>query len=169
MGAPVVLELVALPEVRCGHFGPLFVMVWRGNVTLESLKATNTVEAALIKQYGKITVIGVITDLGNGVPSSELRQASADAMKQFAADVRGTALVVTAEGARAVLVRTFLAGLTLVIDFSSPFKIFKKLSDSVTWSQALKAQDPALADPGLAQAVAEFVERSRPSTPAVGR
>ena len=164
MGAPVVLELASLPEVRCGHFGPLLVMVWRGTVTPESLNRTNEVEAALIAQHGRISVIGVITDLGGGVPSSELRQASADAMKRFQPNVRGTALIVAAEGAKAVLFRTFLAGLTLIIDFASPLKIFKTLSESVSWVQRLEGQDSLLQDTDLAHAVTEFVAQSRPAS-----
>jgi hypothetical protein len=161
MGASVVLELASLPEVRCGHVGPLLVMVWRGQVSPPSLAKTNEVEEALIRQHGRISVIGVITDLGGGVPSAELRKASADAMKRFAPNVRGTSLVVLAEGAKAVLFRTFLAGLTLMIDFPSPMKISKTLSDAVTWVQRLDGQDAALSDPLLAQAVTEFVEVAR--------
>ncbi len=161
MGAPVVLELASLPEVRCGHFNSLFVMVWRGTVTPESLAKTNEVEQALINQYGRISVIGCITDLGGGVPSAELRQASADAMRRFMPNVRGTALIVLAEGAKAVLFRTFLAGFTLVIDFPSPMKIFKNVSDAVSWVQRMDGQELALADGELAQSVAEFVELSR--------
>src|SRR5438552_2256172 len=98
MGEPLVVELAAMPEVRCGNFGSLLVMVWRGTVTPDSLNKTNAVEEALIKQHGRISVIGVITDLGGGIPSADLRQASADAMKRFQPHVRGTALIVVAEG-----------------------------------------------------------------------
>ena len=161
MGASVVLELASLPEVRCGHCGPLLVMVWRGQVSTTSLEKTNQIEEALIGQHGRISVIGIITDLGGGVPSAELRKASADAMKRFAPHVRGTALVVLAEGAKAVLFRTFLAGFTLLIDFPSPMKIFKTLNDSVAWVQRMEGQDSALGDPLLAQAVAEFVAGAR--------
>src|SRR6185503_8130883 len=65
----LVLELAALPEVRVGHCGPLMVMVWRGNVTPESLAKTNEIEEALIKQHHQIAVVGVVTDLSGGVPS----------------------------------------------------------------------------------------------------
>lgn len=161
MAGPVVVELAAMPEVRCGHYGSLFVMVWRGTVTPESLRRTNEVEEALIKQHGRISVIGVITDLGGGVPSSELRQTSADAMKRFAPNVLGTALIVHAQGAKAVLFRTFLAGLTLILDFESPLKIVRTFPDAVSWVQGLAGQDPQLASPELAQAVTAFVEQSR--------
>ena len=161
MGAPVVLELASMPEVRCGHFGSLLVMVWRGTVTPESLAKTNDVEEALIRQHSHISVIGVITDMGGGTPSGELRKASAEAMKKFAPHVRGTALVVIAEGAKAVLFRTFLAGFTLLIDFPSPMKIFKKPSDGIAWLRGLTGQDPVFAEPGLAEAVSAFVEQSR--------
>jgi hypothetical protein len=164
MAAPVVLELAAMPEVRVGHFGSLMVMVWRGTVTPESLDKTNEVEDALIKQHGRISVIGIITDMGGGVPSAELRQKSAQAMKRFEPHVRGTALVVVAEGAKAVLFRTFLAGFTLLIDFPSPLKIFKSLADGVTWLQRMNGQDEKLAEPELAQAVTEFVTQSRPAS-----
>jgi hypothetical protein len=161
MAAPVVLELASLPEVRCGHYESLMVMVWRGTINVDSLKRTNEVEEALIKQHGRITVIGVLTDLSGGVPSQEIRQASADAMKRFMPHVRSTLLVVMAEGAKAVLFRTFLAGFTLIIDFQSPLKIFKSISDAVTWAQRMPDQDPKLNDPELAQAVAEFVSHAR--------
>lgn len=161
MAAPVVLELASLPEVRCGHYESLLVMVWRGHITAESVTRTNEVEAALIKQHGRITVIGVLTDLSGGVPSSEIRQAAADAMKRFMPHVRCTVLVVLAEGAKAVLFRTFLAGFSLIIDFQSPLKIFKSISDAVSWVQRMDAQDPKLGDPELALAVAEFVTRAR--------
>lgn len=161
MAGPVVVELLSMPEVRCGHYGPLFVMVWRGTVTTESLHRTNEVEDALIKQYGRISVIGVITDLGGGVPSSELRQASADAMKRYAPNVRGTALIVHAQGAKAVLFRTFLAGLTLILDFESPLKIVRTFPDAVSWVQGIAGQDAQVKDVELTPAVTAFVEQSR--------
>jgi hypothetical protein len=162
MATPVVLELAAMPEVRCGHYESLFVMVWRGTVTTASLDRTNAVEDTLIKRYGRISVVGVITDLGGGVPSADLRQASADALKRFAPSVRGTTLMVDAGGAKAVLFRTFLAGLTLLIDFESPLKIVKTHPDAATWLQQLPGQDPALLVPGIAEATATFVAQSRP-------
>jgi len=168
MGAPVILELASLPEVRVGHFGSMMVMVWRGTVTPDSLAKTNQVEEALINQFGRVSVIGIITELGGGIPSAELRQASIDAMKKFQPSVRGTALHVAATGAKAVLFRTFLAGLTLVIDFASPLKIFKTVDDCVGWIQRLEGQDSMLGEPNLAAAVSEFLAQSRPPSRATG-
>jgi hypothetical protein len=159
MDEPVLLELLSLPEVRVGHHGPLMVMVWRGEVSVESLEKTNAVEEALVKQFGKISVIGAITNLVGGIPSAELRKSGADAMRRFQPHVRGTALVVMAEGAKAVLARTFLAGMALLIDFKSPMKTFRVLGEAVGW---LNEKGAELQGDGVARAVELFVTQSRP-------
>jgi hypothetical protein len=159
MEEPVLLELLSLPEVRVGHHGPLMVMVWRGEVQLNSLEKTNAVEDALVKQFGKISVIGAITNLVGGIPSAELRKNAAEAMRRFQPAVRGTALVVMAEGAKAVLARTFLAGMALLIDFRSPMKTFRNVLDAVGW---LNEKGAELQAESLARAVETFVTQSRP-------
>ncbi len=157
MERPSLVELGALPEVRVGHFGSLLVMVWRGQVTAKSVDFTNALERALIQQQGKVTVIGIITELSGGVPDAEMRDKAKAAMKEFQANVRGTALIIAATGVKAVLFRTFLAGLTLIIDFDSPMKVFRGVGEAVPWVQALKEQDPALQQAELAGAVLDFV------------
>jgi len=157
MGRPVLIELGALPEVRVGHFESLLVLVWRGQVTAKSLDHTNDIERVLIQRYGRISVIGVITEVSGGLPDAQMRDKSKAAMKEFQANVRGTALVIAAHGAKAVLFRTFLAGLTLIIDFHSPMKVFRATDEAVSWVQGMKEQDPVLSHADLAQAVADFV------------
>jgi hypothetical protein len=159
MDEPVLLELLSLPEVRVGHYGSLMVMVWRGEVSVDSLAKTNAVEDALVKQFGKISVIGAITNLVGGIPSAELRKSGAEAMRRFQPHVRGTALVVMAEGAKAVLARTFLAGMALLIDFKSPMKTFRVMGDAVTW---LNERGSELHNESVARAVELFVSQSRP-------
>jgi hypothetical protein len=162
MGDPVLLELLSEPEVRVGHFQSLMVMVWRGQIQAGVLAKTNAIEDALVKQFGKVSVLGVITNLAGGIPNAELRQAGADAMKHFQPFVRGTALVVASEGAKAVLARTFLAGMTLLINFESPLKASRTLGDALGWVMQLPGQDPALNVEKLIDAVETFVAQSRP-------
>jgi hypothetical protein len=166
MADPVFTELLSLPEVRVGQCESLMVMVWRGEVTAASLDRSNAIEDELVKRFNHISVMGIITNLVGGIPTSEMRQKSTEAMKRYQANVRGTALVVTATGAKAVLTRTFLAGMTLLIDFESPLKSFRTVNEGLQWLARLPQQDPLMGSVAVATALAKFVDQSRPASAA---
>jgi hypothetical protein len=147
-------ELAQEPEVCVAHAGSLLVFVWRGPITEASLDKTNRIEAELIERYGRVAVMGVITSMSSGIPTAELRQAASDAMRRFQPSVDGTAIVLGAEGTRAVIARTFLAGLSLVTDFHSPLKVYRRVADATAWLDTLGSRTmPAHAE------VAAAIER----------
>lgn len=160
MSATPVEILGDFPSARVASLGSVMVVAWRGHLTAAVLSEVNTVEAALIARYGRISVIGVVTELSTGVPDEDLRRASADAMKRFQSDVRGTALVIAATGVKAVLARTFFAGLSLMMTFESPLRGFRNVADAVAWQRTLPGQDAALLDESAVQSIDRFISSS---------
>ncbi len=135
--AGAVEELLALPEVRVGWLDGVMIIVWRGRITVELLERVNTVEALLLERCDALCVMGVITELSHAMPEVDLRAAAVAAMERFQDRVRGTALVVSALGVKAVLARTFLAGLSLVMTFRSPLKAFRTTGEAIEWFRVL--------------------------------
>lgn len=160
MSTPPLEILGDLPSARVASLGSVMVVAWRGAITPSTLSEVNALEAALIARHGRISVIGVVTDLSSGLPNDELRKASAEAMKRFQADVRGTALVIASSGVKAVLARTFFAGLSLMMTFESPLRGFRTVSDAVTWQRTLPGQDAALLDASAVQRIDGFIAAS---------
>ncbi len=141
------------PGLKVGRYGNVLISVWRGTITPQLLEHVNEVQAKVIAQHGRITAIGVLTGQSTGVPSEELRQASIMAMKRFQAHVRGTALVIATSGVKAMLARTFFAGLSLMMP-SSPHRAFRSVDEAVAW---LVEHDPTLEADGAVSHIERFV------------
>ncbi|MBL8949964.1 MAG: hypothetical protein JNK82_04250 [Myxococcaceae bacterium] len=129
------------PGVKVGKLGSVLVSVWRGTITPQLVEQVNALQGQLIKEHGDITAVGVLTGQSSGVPSEELRQASIMAMKRFQAHVRGSALVIATSGVKAMLARTFFAGLSLMLSPSSPHRAFRTVEEAMRW---LVEHDPRL-------------------------
>lgn len=160
MSAATLKVLGDFPSARVASLGSVMLVAWRGAITASVLNEVNTLEAEMIARCGRISVIGVVTDLSSGVPNDELRRASADAMKRFQSDVRGTALVIASSGVKAVLARTFFAGLSLMMTFESPLRGFRTVAEAVTWQRTLPGQDAALLHESAVQSIDSFVSSS---------
>jgi len=141
------------PGVKVGRLGTVLISVWRGTITPQLLESVNAVQAKVIEEHGNITALGVLTGQSTGVPSEELRQASIVAMKRFQSHVKGTALVIAASGVKAMLARTFFAGLSLMMP-GSPHRAFKELGEAASW---LGEHDASLQHPGAVRDLEQFV------------
>lgn len=157
-------DLPGLPDVRFASRGPLLIGAWSRAATTAGLELMTKHEAALVARHGKVSVLTVLVGAA-GTPDVGLREKALDMQKQFDRSLVGTAIAVTAKGFGAVVIRTFLAGFSLVSSGKAPMKTFGTVPEAVAWLRALPGQAKALADDaGLAGEVAAFLEASPPAT-----
>jgi hypothetical protein len=148
---------------RIGGIGPMLVMVFDSEPELALLDMLDKTQTEFVARHGKITGITAITMERLQAPSAEFRQRSADLSAKNNKNIACSAIVVQSKGLAAVIVRTFLAGYSLLVRSQNPQQSFKDVPAAVAWLQAHPAQLPAVKQlEGLAEAVERFV-RQKPA------
>lgn len=162
-----VVELPGLPEVRFAQAGPLMIAAWSRSATNAGLEQLEKYQADLIAKHGKVSSLTVLLGSG-GETEAGLRERAVKMQERFDKSLVGTAIAVTAKGVAAVIIRTFLAGFSLVSSGSAPMKTFGNVNDAVAWLKSLPGQASVIAgDPRLADDIFAFVE-SPPKKTQVG-
>jgi hypothetical protein len=144
-----------------GHRGPVFIAVFESWPNGAMLGALTEAQLRFAEQFPRIFSLAIIPDGPSGaaasVPEAAERQAtvqrSAEAALQVEAVTVGSAVVILPRGVAAVMVRTFLVGLSLATRSKNPFKTFTSLAEAEAWFQALPEA------PGGAQGLAAEVTR----------
>lgn len=141
------MEITSLYEsadAKFGAVGPLLLARYRAT-TLASLDAWDVAEAQLLTQHEKISTLTVIGQMEGLLKVDEaVRTRSAELGKKYDGKVLGSAIVVSATGLSAVMVRTFLSGFFLLSRAETPMKTFKTLPEGFTWLQGLPGQSLSL-------------------------
>lgn len=129
-------------EARLGTSGPLLLALYRGTTSPAMLDELERAQDALLLKYPRISTITVIGQASGLLKVDEaVRTRSVELGKKFDGKVLGSAIVVSATGLGAVMVRTFLSGFFLLSRAETPMKTFSKITDGLTWLQSLPGQD----------------------------
>ncbi|MBS2033009.1 MAG: hypothetical protein JST54_34370 [Deltaproteobacteria bacterium] len=156
---PITL-LKELPEVRFGHWGPVFVSVWFSELTERSLDALESHQRDLAKRYPSVTLLSVVVGASKA-PPPELR----DRIKAQSNELRkqriGNIVAVTNKGVGAIIARTFLAALSLISD--EKMIIVKTAREAAEAARAIPGQaGEVIAHASLGEELEAFVAQAAP-------
>ncbi len=126
--------------------GSLLVAVFYGSPMVRHLDEMKAIEDELIAQHGKFSLLVVGLDVLDGIRiSDEVRKRSTEIAKALDSKTLGTAFALLQPGLTGIMLRTFLAGLSLIARTKSPQKTFGSVAEGVDWLQALPGQNLAVA------------------------
>lgn len=129
-------------RVRFGVAGSVILMQYRMPPTLEELKMVEVFEDELLLQHAKISII-TVSERTNTLlrVSEEVRDYSAELSRKYGSRVIGSAMVVSATGLAAAMVRTFLSGFLLLTRGAINLRSFRELNEALVWLRSLPEQD----------------------------
>lgn len=111
------------PDFMVASCGPVFVVEWRVNTTMEGCRTLRTE----CERYGKAqrAGIGLLTIIHARAPAPEAleRQAIADFLRAGSSYIKVSAVVVEGQGFRAAMVRGVVTGLTMLAKQAYPHKV----------------------------------------------
>jgi hypothetical protein len=103
--------------------GPVFIVEWRVNTTLEGCRALRTE----CERFGKAqrSGVGLLTVIHARAPAPEAteRLSIADFLRAGSSYIKASAVVVEGQGFRAALVRGVVTGLTMLAKQAYPHKV----------------------------------------------
>jgi hypothetical protein len=119
---------------RTGIWGPLFFVVWIGEVevsTTELIQARLRAHASTLptKRAALFTIVEETAPL----PSSSGRTALSNILRNCTDDVFASAVVMEGDGFRASAVRSVATGLSIVARQPFPHRVFRKVQDGAQW------------------------------------
>lgn len=160
------IQTLASPtkDVMLGHRGPVVVSCFFGWPTAASLQAAADAQRHVIAQYGKVVTLSIVppVDLQQAksaaVPldvPTEQRDAStrktAEVAEELSANTIASVMVILTPGLVGVMVRSFMAAVSLMSRSTVPLKTFRTLADGVAWLEAAPGAPGPF--PGLVQDV----------------
>jgi hypothetical protein len=158
----MVEEIAQLRNMRLGAIQSVIVGVAYGSLTVEDYEQQEQVMAQFLGKHDMCSTFWVITRSTRQTDEGA-RQKVKQMSERFRRQVRGSAIVVTAPGAGAVLIRTFISAIALITNPDPPMRSFRTVPDGVAWLQALPSQDPLVAhDAGLQSAIEAFASVPAP-------
>jgi hypothetical protein len=132
-------------DARFGTAGPLLIVVYRGTTSVAVLNELDKVQESMLQKHPRISTLTLISQASTALKVDEgVRARSVELGKKYEAKVVGSAIVVTAKGLGAVMVRTFLSGFFLLSRAESPMKTFASVQEGLSWLQSLPGQDVAI-------------------------
>lgn len=151
--------LQEFPEARFGHVGPVLVSVWYSELSMRVVDALDEHQAALVKKYGKVTLISIVQSASK-TPPPEIREELKRRQPLQEATRLGNIVVVNTRGLSAIIARTFLAALSLT---NSGLQVAKDLEDAATRAKNLPGQFPEVsANTSLGADMKTFASLSAP-------
>jgi len=164
-------------DVMLGHRGPVVVSCFFGWPNGSSLKAAADAQRQVIAQYGKVVTLSIVppVDLQRAknaavtldVPAEE-RDAStrktAEVTEELAAHTVASAMVILTPGVVGVMVRSFLAAVSLMSRSQVPLKTFRSLAEAVAWLETVP-ESPGLF-PRLTQDIETWLSETATATDA---
>lgn len=137
-------------EVEVGHRGPVVVSCFFGWPNAASLQVAAQAQKSVIAQYGKVLSLSVIPPMElqlarntsvsltlSGAERETTLKQTASVSDELAAHTLGSAMVILSTGIVGVMVRTFIAGMSLVARTQTPLKSFRTLPDAVAFLETL--------------------------------
>jgi hypothetical protein len=132
-------------DARFGTAGPLLIVVYRGTANVAVLNELDRVQESMLQQHPRISTLTLISQASTALKVEEgVRARGVELGKKYETKVVGSAIVVTAKGLGAVMVRTFLSGFFLLSRAETPMKTFASVQEGLSWLQALPGQDVAI-------------------------
>ena len=132
-------------DARFGTAGPLLIVVYRGTANVAVLNELDKVQESMLQKYPRISTLTLISQASAALKVEDgVRARSVELGKKYETKVIGSAIVVSARGLGAVMVRTFLSGFFLLSRAESPMKTFASIQEGLSWLQALPGQDVAI-------------------------
>ncbi len=151
--------LQEFPEARFGHVGPVLVSVWYSELTMRVVDALDAHQAELVKKYGKVTLISIVSSASK-TPPPEIREELKRRQPLQAATRLGNIVVVNTRGLGAIIARTFLAALSLT---NAGLTVAKDFDDAAMRARAIPAQFPeVVANTTLGPDLKAFASLSAP-------
>jgi hypothetical protein len=127
---------VATPDHLVGTWHDVAVTVWRGETTLEGIRATERSYHELRLRYpGGVHALTVIEE-GAPLPGPELRRELTAVLERSTRTVL-SAVVYEGKGFRAASVRGVVTGLAALRRLPYPQKIFESVADAARWFDAM--------------------------------
>lgn len=133
--------------VRIATAGPLLIVVYAGQTHPSSLQFVDREEGRLAKQFGKFSLLSVvpITSSVFRVPAG-VKEAAVALVDKYRDVLIADATVVPPRGITSAIVRTFLAGFSLIASRPYPSRVFSNLDEAIHWLAAAPGQNETLLD-----------------------
>jgi hypothetical protein len=127
--------LLSNEAIELRAFGDLFFISWRQKGTPEMFRTMVKHEEALLARFGgkPLTHLTLISAEAVMKPSGELQAAIDERAKKAVGWVKAEALVIAADGFRASLMRSILAGVALVQRPAHPYKVTGDVGEACAW------------------------------------
>lgn len=119
---------------RMGTWGPVFFVLWKGEVEPRTADRIQVGLRAFAQTLGgHRAALLTVVEQGAPIPSSEARAALANVLRHGADAVLASAVVMEGDGFRASMVRSVATGLALVARQPFPHRVFARTEDAAEW------------------------------------
>jgi len=133
-------------DVRLGHYGSVLVSCFLAWPNAKNLAAIRDAQRALAETHPRVFTLTIIPNMsqpGVAAPNAAIAQLGAERDESIKASISvgkeleehtaGAAMVILSRGLVAVMIRTFMAGLSLVSNSKFEVKVFKTLEEAEAW------------------------------------
>jgi hypothetical protein len=119
---------------RMGTWGPIFFVLWKGEVEPRTADRIQVSLRAFAQTLGgqRAALLTVVAQ-DAPMPSSEARTALSNVLRHGADAVLASAVVMEGDGFRASMVRSVATGLAIVARQPFPHRVFARTEDAVEW------------------------------------
>ena len=119
---------------RMGTWGPVFFVLWKGEVEPRTADRIQVGLLAFAQTLGgQRAAILTVVEKQAPTPSSEARAALSNVLRHGADAVIASAVVMEGDGFRASIVRSVATGLALVARQPFPHRVFARTEDAAEW------------------------------------
>lgn len=132
MAGPSSAVLFSSPHLTVGACGPVHLTWYRGPLTLALLSAADELHQRLIRAHKRTAVLGYL-EPGIPVPPSEIRERSAQLIKQNGAHVAAAGLVMPGDGFWVSAARSVVTASFVVARNPYPSKCFGEIDDAAAY------------------------------------
>ena len=146
----------ATTDYALATFRDLYIVIWRRNTTMASVRAVRRGALAFADQRPKGIALLTIIEEEAPMPPSEPREALALFMRDAGDHIKASGVVFEGTGFRAAAVRSVVVGLTMLARQKYPHKVFAELEETTAWMERELAA-VGLTQPFAAQEVNEAV------------
>lgn len=148
------------PVLRVATFDSLLVCAWHDSSTLESLEEMTRHEQALVDKFGTISILMAFSGAPkNAAPG--VRERGDELAKRFQKNVRCNVVLVLARGFSGIVVRTFIAGFSLMSPI--PMQSAGTIEEATKKLQSAPGQTPELrGNVNLVEQLRAFIEAPAP-------
>jgi len=122
----------AHPDYALGSWGSLFICSWRVHTTVEGARDLTTMCARFADSHPNGIGLLTIIEERAPAPDGEARAKIADFLGQ-AEYIKASGVAFEGSGFRAAMVRSIIAGLSMIARQPYPHRVFSNLTDTLDW------------------------------------